>query len=339
MNVLVLGGTVFLGRALVAALTGRGHRVTTFTRGIHPVADAPPAIRLHGDREHDLATVPAGGWDAVIDTSGYRPAIVALSAEHLQSARAYIFVSTVSVYDETLAELREDSPLAALPDGVEDDAAATYGPLKAQCEAVVREQFGDRATIVRPGLIVGPHDPSDRFTYWPERADRGGTILAPAPPSRFVQFIDVRDVAGFIVRLAEDGRGGTFNVTGLPNATPLGAVVDACRNAAGTPSDVAWVDDEFLVLHNVGPWMELPLWVPDSAGIPGIFNADVSRALSAGLRLRTLDETVRDTLAWARTRPHDGVRRAGLTAEREAELLEAWRERGAPDPHPTIGRS
>jgi 2'-hydroxyisoflavone reductase len=326
MNVLVLGGTIFLGRALVTALTGRGHRVTTFTRGVHPTADAPTATRLFGDREGDLSALPTSGWDAVVDTSGYRPAVVRASAEHLRAAGCYAFVSTISVYDETVPEIREDSPLAPLPAGVTENSPEAYGPLKARCEDVVRDVFDGRAIVARPGLIVGPHDPSDRFTYWPERAARGGTMLAPAPAERFVQFIDVRDVARFLVRAIEMGASGDFNVTGLPQATTMGDVVAASRAAAGVPSEVVWIGDEFLVLHGVGPWMELPLWIPDSAGLPGFANADVTRAIANGLLIRALADTVGDTLAWASTRPLSAVRKAGLSAEREAELLRAWSE-------------
>jgi len=330
LNVLVLGGTVFLGRALVAALAARGHRVTTFTRGVHPLDGAPPAQRLHGDREGDLRVLPRAGWDAVIDTSGYRPAVVRSSAEHLSDAACYVFVSTISVYDETVPEIFEDSPIAPLPADADPATAQAYGPLKAQCEDAVREVFGDRAIVARPGLIVGPYDPSDRFTYWPERAARGGTILAPAPSKRFVQFIDVRDVADFLVHAVETGARGDFNVSGPAHTTTFGDVVSESRTAAGVDSEVVWVDDEFLVLHGVEPWMELPLWIPQSAGLPGFMNVNVTRAVERGLSFRPLAETLRDTLAWARKRPQDTVRRAGLSEVRERELLaHVERERGS----------
>ena len=324
MNVLILGGTVFLGRALVTELTAHGHTVTTFTRGVHSVDDAPPATRILGDREGELSALPPSGWDAVVDTSGYRPAVVRASSEHLRAAPHYTFVSTISVYDETVPEITEETAIPPLPEGMDERSLEAYGPLKAQCEGVVREAFGDRALVVRPGLIVGPHDPSDRFTYWPERAARGGTILAPAPAESFVQFIDVRDLARFIVNALERSVHGTFNVTGKPQTTTMRDVVDASREAAAVPSEVAWVGEEFLALHGVEPWMGLPLWIPESAGLPGFSNASVARALGRDLAFRSLAETMRDTLEWAKTRPADGVRRAGLSAEREAELLRAW---------------
>jgi 2'-hydroxyisoflavone reductase len=179
--------------------------------------------------------------------------------------------------------------------------------------------------IVRPGLIVGPADPSDRFTYWPQRIARGGTVLAPAPRERFVQFIDVRDVAEFVVHALEDGIGGVFNVTGLPQRTSMGDVIDACCDVATANVETIWVDDEFLALHAVAPWTELPLWIPASAGLSGFANATVNRALAHGLTFRSLIATVADTLSWAGTRPADYVPKAGLSAEREASLLTAWR--------------
>jgi 2'-hydroxyisoflavone reductase len=326
MRVLVLGGTVFLGRALVAALAERGHDVTTFTRGTRLESDAPPATRIHGDRQADLTALPRAGWDAVIDTSGYRPAVVRASATHLAESARYAFVSTISVYDMTQPELDEESSRPPLAPGTAEDAPEAYGPLKARCEDEVRAVFGARALIVRPGLIVGPYDPTDRFTYWPQRAARGGAILAPAPAERFVQFVDVRDVADFLVTTLERSESGTFNVTGLPRTTTMGDVVEASRAAAGTASHAVWVDEEFLVQHGAEPWTGLPLWIPQSMGLPGLSNVNVRRAVERGLAPRGLSETVRDTLAWARSRPPDGAPAAGLSAQRESELLAAWRD-------------
>ena len=327
MNVLVLGGGVFLGRYTIAALLERGHAVTAFTRGRRPLAH--PVRHVAGDRDGELDRVPREGWDAVVDTSGYVPRVVRASAQHFRDAGRYAFVSSISVYDEKAPAPDESAPLAPFPDGVdvatEAVDGATYGPLKAACEDEVRTVFSDRALIVRPGLIVGPHDPSDRFTYWPERAARGGTILAPAPPERFVQFVDVRDLAAWIVHALEQRCAGTFNATGLPRTTTFGDVVEAARDAAALQSDVAWVDDAFLLENGVEPWMGLPLWIPDSLGIAGIADTNVARAVSNGLRFRPLAETMTDTLAWARTLPPDRERKAGLSPQREAELLAAWR--------------
>jgi 2'-hydroxyisoflavone reductase len=329
VRVLVLGGGVFLGRHLVAALLARGHDVTTFTRGRHPIDGGPSVTRLVGDRERDLSPVSRDGWDAVVDTCGFVPRVVRASAEHLRAAGRYAFVSSISVYDAKRPEVREDSPRQSLPQGTDPNAETvdgdTYGPLKASCEDAVRDVFGDRALIVRPGLIVGPHDPTDRFTYWPERAARGGTILAPAPPGRYAQFVDARDLARFIVAALDAHMSGDVNVTGAARMTTMGDVVDSARALAGVPSDVCWVDDAFLERHGVEPWSELPLWIPDSLGLLGFSNADVSHALAWGLQFRPLAATMADTLAWVQTLPADRTRKAGLSAEREAALLEAAR--------------
>jgi len=329
MKVLVLGGGVFLGRHAVATLLERGHAVTTFTRGRHPLAAAPNLTQVVGDRDGGLDALQADRWDAVIDTCGYVPRIVAASVERLRSAGHYAFVSSVSVYDESAREPREGDPTAPLPGEIDpaDETVdgKTYGPLKAACENVVSAAFGDRALVVRPGLIVGPNDPSDRFTYWPERLARGGDVLAPGPPARFVQVIDVRDLATFMVRALEDGRGGVVNATGAQRTTTMGDVVEASRAAAGTESKIEWVDDALLESAGVEPWMGLPLWIPDSLGLPGLSNTNVDRALSWGLHFRALRDTVADTLAWVQTLPADRPRKAGLDAAREAELLQRWR--------------
>jgi 2'-hydroxyisoflavone reductase len=329
VKVLILGGGVFLGRHLVAALLARGHGVTTFTRGNHPMERAPGLTSIVGDRDGGLSIVPREGWDAVVDTCGFVPRIVRAAAEHLRDAGRYAFISSISVYDPKRPELRENTPRLSLPDGIDPSGETvdgdTYGPLKALCEDVARDVFDSRALVVRPGLIVGPHDPTDRFTYWPERAARGGTILAPAPPGRYVQFVDARDLADLIANALEAGRSGDVNVTGAPGTTTMGDVVETARNVAGVPSDVCWVDDAFLERNGVEPWTGLPLWIPDSLGLVSFSNADVSRALDWGLVFRPLAETTADTLEWVATLPADRTRKAGLTAEREAELLEAAR--------------
>jgi 2'-hydroxyisoflavone reductase len=252
-------------------------------------------------------------WDAVIDTSGYIPADVRASAELLRDSGRYVFVSSVSVYADFSSGPTEDTPTAELGDMPADELApdySNYGPLKALSEAEALRVFGDRALIVRPGLIVGPHDPTGRFTYWARRLRRGGETLAPGPRERLAQFIDVRDLATWMLDAVERGLGGTFNATntGVPwNDLLAGA-------------DVTWVSDEFLQAHGVGPWMELPLWLPDPEWA-GMHATDVRRAIETGLRFRPLEET----LAGAATAPPaDGV---GLSPEREAELLDAWRAR------------
>jgi 2'-hydroxyisoflavone reductase len=319
VRLLVLGGTRFLGRAAVEVALARGHELTLFNRGETNPALFPKAEKLHGDRMGDLAALRGREWDAVLDPSGYLPAVVRASAELLAGAAGhYLFVSSVSAYASQATANDEDSPLAELGDAPDDrmlDDYSNYGSLKVLCEAAVAEAFGAPHAIVRPGLIVGAHDPTGRFTYWPHRIAHGGEVLAPAPPERKVQFVDVRDLGGWLVDLAERHATGAYNAT-HPGRT-WNEVLETCREVAGSDATFTWVSDSFLVEHEVGEWMELPLWI-QSSDEAGIHEADVSRAVAAGLEFRPLEETVRDTLELAL--PTD---EAGLTPEREAELLGA----------------
>ncbi|HSB38477.1 MAG TPA: SDR family oxidoreductase [Gaiellaceae bacterium] len=319
MRLLVLGGTKFLGRAAVEAALARGHEVTLFNRGETNPELFPEAEKLRGDRTADLGALEGRDWDAVIDPSGYIPAVVRASAEALvDHAGHYLFVSSISAYASLAGPNEESSPLAELGDMPGDrmlEDYSNYGPLKVLCERAVAETFGDRQAIVRPGLIVGAHDQTGRFTYWPHRVARGGEVLAPAPPDRAVQFIDVRDLGPWLVDLSERQAGGTYNAT-HPGRS-WGELLETCREVADSDATFRWVPDAFLVEHDVGEWMELPMWV-QSSDEAGIHEADVSRALAAGLTFRPLEQTVRDTLDLAGTTPE-----AGLTAEREVELLAA----------------
>ncbi|HSC90361.1 MAG TPA: NAD-dependent epimerase/dehydratase family protein [Gaiellaceae bacterium] len=325
MKLLVLGGTKFLGRAVVEEALARGHEVSIFTRGETNPELFPQVERLRGDRDGDLAALEARTWDGVVDTSGYVPRVVAASAELLRDAGFYVFVSSISVYPFPLAPgYDETTAVQRLGRRDSESIQSDYGPLKAACEQVVEGIFADRAAMLRFGLIVGPHDPTDRFTYWADRIGRGGEILAPGPPERPWQFVDVRDGAAFALDVAERRLPGPFVVT---NRSSPGEVL------AG--ADVVWVDDAFLVERGVGEWMELPLWVADGGEIGALHQADTSRAGAAGLRRRPVAETVADTLAWSRTRQGRGPGTAamggaegvGLASERERELLAAWHAR------------
>jgi len=313
LRILILGGTKFLGRAITEDALVRGHELTLFNRGRTNAGLFPEVEQLHGDRKDELALLEGRTWDAVIDTSGYIPADVRASAEQLRDAGRYVFVSSVSVYADFSTGPTESSPVAELGELPADELTAdfaNYGPLKALAEMEVERVFGERALIVRPGLIVGPHDPTGRFTYWARRLARGGEVLAPGSPERLAQFVDVRDLAEWILTAVEQGLSGTFNATN--DGVAWGELL------AG--ADLTWVTDEFLQEHEVGPWMELPLWLPDPEWA-GMHATDVSRAVAAGLRFRALEETLRG----AATAPEaDGV---GLTPEREAELLAAWHGR------------
>jgi 2'-hydroxyisoflavone reductase len=295
MRLLVLGGTKFLGRHVVAHALADGHEVTTFTRGQTNPELFPDVEHLRGDRDGDLDALSGREWDGVVDTSGYVPRVVRQSADLLHDAvQRYVFVSSISVYAEP-----EEEP-------ADEDVQAHYGALKRACERVVDEVYGDRGTAVRAGLIVGPYDPTDRFTYWARRLAAGGDVLAPGRPEQPVQVVDGRDLARWLVRLALHGPGGTFDATG-PQLT-LGEVLERLRGS----SNLVWVEKP----EGVTPWTELPLWLPEDGWF--LMQRDVSAAQAAGLSCRRLEETARDTEAWDRGEPGD---RPTLTREREAEIL------------------
>jgi 2'-hydroxyisoflavone reductase len=328
LRLLVLGGTVFVGRALTDAALARGHHVTHFNRGKSSAADERVET-LQGDRSDGASMRKAFGdkrWDAVIDTSGYMPQAVRRSAEALRGkVSRYLFVSTISVYASfARGGFDEDAPVSPAPDPLPEALdMALYGPLKAGCEAVVREACGNDATIVRPGLIAGPYDPTDRFTYWPVRVARGGTVLAPGRPERLVQFIDARDLAGWMVHLLEKDIAGTFNAAGPRRPLPMGELLETCRAVGGLETHFEWIADKDLAEAKVAPWKDLPLWIPESdAAMHGLMEASIERALAQGLKFRPVAQTVADTLAWANKRPADHAWKAGLSAERERQLLQ-----------------
>jgi 2'-hydroxyisoflavone reductase len=319
VRLLVLGGTRFLGRAAVEEALARGHEVTLFNRGETNAELFPDAEKLRGDRTADLGALAGREWDAVLDPSGYLPAVVRASAEALAGQAAYyLFISSVSVYASFARPNDEDAPLAELGDLPDDrltEDFSNYGALKVLCEAAVAEAFGERHAVARPGLIVGAHDPTGRFTYWPHRVARGGEVLAPAPPERQVQFIDVRDLGDWLADLLERQAAGAYNAT-HPGVS-WQELLETCRDVTASDATFCWVPDELLQRHQVGEWMELPVWIADPAEA-ALHETDVSRALAAGLTFRPLQETVRDALEQAGTTPE-----AGLTPEREAELLAA----------------
>ncbi|HEX2189986.1 MAG TPA: NAD-dependent epimerase/dehydratase family protein [Longimicrobiaceae bacterium] len=331
MRILVLGGTQFVGRHLVAEALERGHEVTLFHRGEHGAELFPGVERIRGDRERDLGALRGRRWDAVVDTSAYVPRVARSAAEALRDAvERYVFVSTISVYrTDAPLPLREDSPLVELEDPtVEEVTGETYGGLKALCERAVEETLPGRTLVVRPGLIVGPDDYTDRFPYWPRRVAEGGEVLAPGGPGRFWQFVDVRDLGAWTVRMAEAGRTGTFNVDGPLHAWSAGEVLETCREVGGSGARLTWVRDAFLLEQGVQPWTDLPFWIPEGdTALGGAYDVAVDRALAEGLVFRPLAETVRDTLAWDRARPEGerGAKGFGMPREREREVLEAWR--------------
>lgn len=329
MRILILGGTRFVGRALVEDAIRRGHTVTLFNRGSRPGLYAG-VEEIHGDREKDLSGLAGRRWDAVIDTSGYFPAVVRRSVEALAgSAGHYTFVSTISVYASFAQPgMDESAPLAQMPAGADPDTLTenTYGPLKAQCEQVVADAFGPRAFLPRPGYIVGMYDPTDRFTYWPHRVAQGGEVLAPVGPEYALQFIDVRDLAAWMLRMVEQGAGGAFNVTGPEHPLPLGELLDACIQASGADARITWAPESDLFRIGAQPWIDIPMWEPgNDPQTAAVYCVDCTRAVSAGLAYRPLRETIRETLAWDASRPPDYAFRFGMSREREKELLAAYR--------------
>ncbi|HEY3962350.1 MAG TPA: SDR family oxidoreductase [Gaiellaceae bacterium] len=322
MKLVVLGGTKFLGRHVVDAALARGDEVTIFTRGQTNPDLYPGVEHLAGDRDGKLDALAGRTWDGVVDTSGYVPRVVRQSAELLRDAIGrYVFVSSVSAYGDHSTPLTESSPLARLEDPLTEEVEAAYGALKAACEHVIDEVFDERATSVRAGLIVGPYDATERFTYWPRRIAEGGEVLAPGDPEAPVQFIDARDLAQWLLLLAERGPGGPLNATGPAARMTMRGTLERIKNGLGAECTFTWVDDEPLLAAEVGPWMELPLWLPGTE-YAGMMQADISRALAAGLTLRSVEETARDTLAWAL---QAGEQRETLSRAREAELLAANR--------------
>lgn len=327
MKILIIGGTRFVGRHLVNSARAHGHEVTLFNRGKSNPGLFRRVKTIRGDREHDLDQL-SGDWDAVIDTCGYIPRIVRLSAEALKErVRRYIYISTVSVYSSfKKIGIRESDAVGTMPDeSVEEITDETYGPLKALCEKSVQEAYGPRSLIIRPGLVVGPHDPTDRFTYWPLRIAKGGDVLVPDNPSAMTQFIDARDLADFIVRLADHNVSGVFNA--VNNPVTLNTLFETCRRISKSKAVFHWAPVDFLAKHNIQPWSDMPAWVPETGDDAGVAHVDSSKAIQAGLAFTPLAQTVKDILEWEPERPEGHEMKAGLKPEREKELLEFLRVR------------
>jgi len=335
LRLLLLGGTAFLGPELVEAARGRGHAVTLFNRGKTRPELFPDVEKLQGDRDGKLDALRGRAWDAAIDTSGYVPRLVRASAELLAPrVPLYLFVSSISAYAESRQPLTEESPLAVLADPKSEDVKAHYGALKAACEKAAAEATGGRSLSVRPGLIVGPGDPTDRFTYWPARLDRGGEVLCPGDGSDPAQVIDVRDLAAWMIRAVEAGLTGTYSAAGPATSLTMSGLVEACRAPGAPPATLRWVETGFLEREKVAPWGDLPVWIPTSSEAAGMTRVANARAVAAGLRFRPLGETARDTLAWWKGLPAERRQkpRAGLSPEREAAVLAAWRKERAEAP-------
>src|SRR5882724_11231470 len=340
MRILILGGTGFTGPFQVKYALSRGHKVTVFNRGkTHPGELPKEAEQLIGDRNGQLDALKGRTWDVVIDVPTTLPVRVRDAAAVLKgNVDRYIFISTISVYsDNSKPGMDETGPLAKYSgaDPMKETLAtlnasnyALYGPLKVQSEQEAEKWFPGKALIVRPGLIVGPGDETDRFTYWPVRVDRGGEVLAPGNPTDPVQFIDARDLAEWTIRMVEQGTTGVFNATGPKEKMTIGGMLDGIRKATRSNGQFTWADADFLAQQKVEPWSDMPVWTGKDSGLA---RASISRALAKGLTFRPLADTARDALAWFKSLPQDrqSKLRAGLTPEREAEVLAAWRKKKA----------
>jgi 2'-hydroxyisoflavone reductase len=325
MRLLILGGTIFLGRHLAEAALARGHQLTLFNRGRHYPAVFPEVERIVGDRRGDLEGLRGRSWDAVIDTSGHVPRVVRTSAKRLAGAvKHYTFISSVLAYEgfPKTPGLDENSPLgAAANPATEEVAPDNIGPLKALCEMELENTLPGQALIIRAGFIFGPWDPTGRSGYWIHRISQGAEVLAPGKPDRPLQMIDVRDLAEWILSCAEDGRTGIYNATGpsYPSTLTLERFLQTCEFQCRSGAQFTWISDSFLVAAGVRPGVDLPFWMP--GGVSGV---NCHKGISAGLTFRSLEEIVRNVVLWyADQRPY-APQRAGITRERESQLLRAW---------------
>ena len=334
LKLLILGGTGFLGPHTVEYALARGHEVTLFNRGKTNLGLFPDLETIVGDRDPEvnagLSGLEGRQWDAVIDNSGYVPRMVGASASLLaDNVGQYVFVSTICQYEDWIEGGTfgtEERPRAVLEDPTTEDVSQHYCALKAYCERAVEEVIPDRATFVRPGLIVGPLDKTDRYTYWPVRMANGGEVLAPGKPGDLTQYIDVRDLAQFLVRCVEQVHTGAYNA--VCNPRPWGGFLEATRDAVNPDTKLTWVPADFLAEHDVQPWNDVHLWADGDSPMAGSLTWSADKAIAAGLAIRPAAETARDTLAWFETLPPErrAELRAGMNPEKEAAVLAAWHE-------------
>jgi 2'-hydroxyisoflavone reductase len=331
-SILVLGGTGFLGPHVVTAALARGHTVTLFNRGKTHADLFPGVEKLRGDRDGHLEALASRTWDAVVDPSGYVPRIVKASAELLAPRIGhYVFISTISVYARfDTVNPDESLPVETLADPTSEDVKASYGALKALSERAAEAAMPGRVASIRPGLIIGPGDPSGRFTHWPTRLAEGGEVLAPGDGGTPVQYIDGRDLGAWIVRVVEDRTVGTMNALGPASRVTMRSVLDECNRALGNKAQLTWVDAAFLEQQGVEGWRDMPMWLDNHGDLAGFGTLQNAKAVRAGLTFRPIGDTARDTLAWLDTLPADErtkARSSGIKREKETAVLAAWHAR------------
>jgi len=329
VKLLVIGGTIFVGHHIVEAALRAGHEVTLFNRGQSNPDAFPEVEKLIGDRNSDLSALEGRSWDAVIDTSGYIPKTVKRLAELLADrVEHYTFISSISVYKEFMKPgMDENGPLLELEDPDIEDVWNYYGEMKVLSERHLDAIMPGRALHLRSGLIAGPRDPMDRFTYWATRVQRGGKVLAPGRPQDPIQIIDVRDLAAWTIAMVEAKHSGAFNVVGPDYPLTFERLLNECQSVTRSDAEFEWVNSDFLMNKKVIPWDEMPLWNPcqgETANMIYYLAQSNQKALDHGLRIRPLADTIRDVLAWDATRPADQIRSAGLAAKKEGRLLTEW---------------
>ena len=342
LNILILGGTGFMGPEQVNYALARGHKVTLFNRNkTRPDMFKGQVDQLIGDLNNDTSALAGKKFDVVIDNPTTAPAWVRNVARYMKgNTNHYIFISTISVYpDNSVPNADETAPTTPMPDSLDaytldrQNFGRYYGALKSRSEKEVQTDYPGIFTIIRPGLIVGPLDPSDRFTYWPVRVARGGEVLAPGDPNDVTQFIDARDLAEWTIRMAEKGPqdgGGIYNATGPRQPMPMGQFLQTCKEVSGSDARFTWVPWSFLQEQKIRPWRDMPIVVPPNGPTAGFDRRNIDRALAKGLTFRPVTVTIKDTLEWNKTRPQEAQDKlaagaiAGISAQREAEVLAAW---------------
>lgn len=337
MKILIIGGTKFLGRFLVEEGLKRNHEMTLFNRGNNK-EEFSHVEQIHGNRNQDMELLKNRKWDAVIDTCGYLPQSVEKSVEVLrENIDQYVFISTISVYkDFSKKNFNEDAESLSMTRAEADELTkesdtavmSHYGELKALCEQSLLSSLPSKSLIIRPGLIVGPYDGSDRFTYWVKRVSEGGKILAPGKPDRKVQFIDVRDLAKWTIHMVEKKGLGIYNATGIDSGLTMSSMLNSIKHGVGSDAEFVWATDEFLLENEVGAWIEMPLWIPekkplsDGKIMSGMLATNTDKALSEGLTFRPVEETASDTLRWFKEKNNSSTMKAGMIQEKETQLLE-----------------